>query len=131
MHSSRRKIRVARIIVSVGSEQLVNYPHQRSMKTPYSHLTGHRQEDGVGHDDARTGHELRCHPVPAFTDFRPAVFDAAPEPTLADGIAVGAQRLHEFGIAIGDRSECLAELMQERLQGIGSVLLHYGLLLYP
>jgi hypothetical protein len=32
--SSRRKIRVARIISSLGSGRLLNWPRQRSMKTP-------------------------------------------------------------------------------------------------
>src|SRR5215217_688597 len=52
---------------------------------PIGHVTGRRQEDGVARDDTQTGHELRRHPVPAFTDFCPAAFDAAPEPALADG----------------------------------------------
>src|ERR671916_2470414 len=78
---------------------------------PVGHITAHRQEGGVARDDARTGHELRRYPVPSFTDFRPAAFDATPEPALANGIAVGAQRLHGFGVAIGDRSERPAELI--------------------
>src|SRR5215207_9520331 len=98
---------------------------------PVGHISAHRQEGGVARDGARAGHELRRHPVPVFADLRPAALDAAPEPALADGVAVGAQRLHGFGIAVGDRGACLAELIQERLQGIGSVLLHHGLLLSP
>src|SRR5918998_2077338 len=93
------------------------------------HVTGRRQEGGVARDVTRTWHELRRHPVPSFADFRPAAFDAAPEPALADVIAMGAQRLHGFGIAIGDRSTRLAELIQERPQDIGGVLLDHGLLL--
>src|SRR5215207_10924701 len=75
---------------------------------PVGHVAAHRQEGRVARDDARTGHELRRYPVPAFADLRPAALDAAPEPTLADGVAVGAQRLHGFGIAVGDRGERLA-----------------------
>src|SRR5215203_1464252 len=78
---------------------------------PVGHIAAHRQEGGVARDNARTGHELRCHPVPSFADFRPAAFYAAPEPALANSIAVGAQRLHGFGVAISDRSERLAELI--------------------
>jgi hypothetical protein len=37
--------------------------------------------------------------------FRPAMFDAAPEAALADGIAVGAQRFHRLGITIRDCGE--------------------------
>src|SRR4028118_2441776 len=42
------------------------------------HLTGRRQEGGVARDVTRTWHELRRHPVPSFTAFRPAAFAAAP-----------------------------------------------------
>src|SRR5215208_7898832 len=96
---------------------------------PVGHITAHRQEGGVARDDARTGHELRRYPVPSFTDFRPAAFDATPEPALANGIGVGAQRLHGFGISVGDSGERLAELIQERLESIGGVLVDHGLLL--
>src|SRR5215207_10090556 len=86
--------------------------HQLGRLRPARELTPPAlDEDPVGHvarDDARTGHELRRHPVPAFADLRPAALDAAPEPALADGVAVGAQRLHGFGIAVGDRGERLA-----------------------
>src|SRR4028119_1860508 len=96
---------------------------------PVGHITAHRQEGGVARDVTRTWHELRRHPVPSLTDLRPRAFDAAPEPALADVIAVGAQRLHGFGIAVGDRGTRLAEPIQERPQGIGGVLLDHGLLL--
>src|SRR5215203_2278845 len=98
---------------------------------PVGHIAAHRQEGGIARYDARTGHELCRHPVPAFADFRPAAFDTAPEPTLADGIGVGAQRLDGFGISVGDRGERLAEPVQEWPQGICSVLVHHGLLLSP
>src|SRR5215204_573023 len=98
---------------------------------PVGHIAAHRQEGGIARYDARTGHELCRHPVPAFADFRPAAFDTAPEPTLADGIGVGAQRLHGVGISVGDRGERLAEPVQEWPQGICSVLVHHGLLLSP
>jgi hypothetical protein len=42
---------------------------------------------------------------------------------------VGAQRLHGFGISVGDSGERRAELIQERLESIGSVLVDHGLLL--
>src|SRR5215208_536009 len=48
------------------------------------HITTHRHEGSVARDDTRTRHELRRHPVPSFADLRPAAFDAAPEPALAD-----------------------------------------------
>src|SRR5215203_2253611 len=79
------------------------------------HVTGRCQEGGVARNVAWTWHKLRGHPAPSFTDFRPSAFDATPEPTLADVIAVGAQGLHGFGIAVGDRSKRLGELIQERL----------------
>src|SRR5215211_8684520 len=96
---------------------------------PVGHLAARRQEGGLARYLARAGHELRSHPLPALADLRPAALDAAPEPALADGVGVGAQRLHGFGISVGHRGECLTKLAQERLQAIGSSLLDHKLLL--
>src|SRR5215203_5538054 len=96
---------------------------------PVGHIAAHRQKGGLARDFALTGHELRSHPLPALSDFGPAALDATPEPALAYGIGVRAQRLHGFGIPIGNGAERLAELIQERPQGIGSLLLHHEVLL--
>src|SRR5215204_951929 len=80
---------------------------------PVGHIAAHRQKGALARDFALTGHELRSYPLPALTDFGPAALDATPEPALAYGI--GAERL--------------AELIQERPQGIGSLLLHHEVLL--
>src|SRR5829696_10497463 len=75
---------------------------------PVGHLSACRKERRLARDDARTGNELRSHPLPALADLSPAAFDPSPEPALADGIGVGAQRLHGFGVAVGYRGACLA-----------------------
>src|SRR5512132_2991942 len=41
---------------------------------PIRHLTAYRQEGGLARDFTPTRHELRSHPLPAFTDLRPAAF---------------------------------------------------------
>src|SRR5215218_3227969 len=98
-------------------------------KDPIRHAAVHRQEGGLARDIAQTRYELRSHPLPALADLRPAALDASPEPALADFIGVGAQRLHGFGIPVGNRASRFAQLLQERPQGFGSLLLDHRLLL--
>src|SRR5918995_3831520 len=96
---------------------------------PIGHIAALRQKGGLARDFALTGHELRSHPLPALTDFGPAALDATPESALAYVIGVRAQRLHGFGVPVGNSGERPAELVQERPQGIRSLLFHHEVLL--
>src|SRR5918995_1495098 len=98
-------------------------------KDPIGYGAVHRQEGGLARDLPQSRHELRSHPRPALADLRPAALDASPEPALADGVGVRAQRLHGFGISVGNSGECFAKLLQERPQGFGGLLLDHLLLL--
>src|SRR5215212_4744258 len=96
---------------------------------PVGHIAAHRQKGGLARDFALSWHELRSHPLPALTNFGPSALDATPEPALAYGIGVRAQRLHGLGVPVGNGIERLAELIQKRPQDIRSLLRHHEVLL--